>query len=85
MKESISFPDHHRRNQAEPRLHCKSQFTTRPELNSLQSQVKGFNAQISKNTKGIASNATKIKSTVKDVNEAKKRKAKELNKAGGGL
>ena len=55
------------------------------QLNSLQSQVKGFNAQISKNAKGIASNATKIKSTVKDVNEAKKRKAKELNKAGGGL
>ena len=55
------------------------------QLNSLQSRVKGFNAQISKNTKGIASNATIIKSTVKDVNDAKKQKAKELNKAGGGL
>ncbi len=55
------------------------------QLNSLQSRVKGFNSQISKNAKGIASNATKIKSTVKDVNDAKKRKAKELNKAGGGL
>jgi len=55
------------------------------QLNSLQSRVKGFNAQISKNSKGIASNATKIKSTVKDVNDAKKQKAKELNKAGGGL
>ncbi len=55
------------------------------QLNSLQSRVKGFNAQISKNSKGIASNATKIKSTVRDVNDAKKQKAKELNKAGGGL
>ena len=55
------------------------------QLNSLQSRVKGFNAQISKNSKGIASNATKIKSTVKDVNDAKKQKAKELNKAGGEL
>jgi len=55
------------------------------QLNSLQSRVKGFNAQISKNSKGIASNATNIKSTVKDVNAAKKQKAKELNKAGAGL
>ena len=50
------------------------------QLNSLQSRVKGFNAQISKNTKGIASNATNIKSTVKDVNDAKKQKAKEYGK-----
>ena len=30
-------------------------------------------------------NATKLKSTVKDVNNAKKQKAKELNKVAGGL
>ena len=55
------------------------------QLNSLQSRVKGFNTQISKNTTGIADNATKLKSTVKDVNNAKKQKAKELNKVAGGL
>ena len=55
------------------------------QLNSLQSRVKGFNTQIAKNTTGIADNATKLKSTVKDVNNAKKQKAKELNKAAGGL
>ena len=54
-------------------------------LSALQTQVKGFNTQIAKNKKDVAKNATTIKSTVKDVNDAKNQKAKELNKAGGGL
>jgi len=45
----------------------------------LQTQVKGFNTQISKNKKEVATNAGTIKSTVKDVNSAKKKKAKELD------
>jgi len=55
------------------------------QLNSLKSEVQGFNAKMSKNASNIADNAKKIKSTVQDVNQAKKQKEKELNKAGGGL
>ena len=39
-------------------------------LSALQTQVKGFNTQIAKNKKDVAKNATTIKSTVKDVNDA---------------
>ena len=52
-------------------------------LSTLQTQVKGFNTQIAKNKKDVATNATTIKSTVKDVNDAKNQKAKELDKAAG--
>ena len=52
-------------------------------LSELQTQVKGFNTQITKNKKDVAKNATTIKSTVKDVNDAKNKKAKELDKAAG--
>ena len=52
-------------------------------LSALQTQVKGFNTQIAKNKKDVAKNATTIKSTVKDVNDAKNQKAKELNKISG--
>ena len=52
-------------------------------LSALQTQVKGFNTQITKNKKDVAKNATTIKSTVKDVNDAKNKKAKELDKAAG--
>jgi len=52
-------------------------------LSTLQTQVKGFNTQITKNKKDVTKNATTIKSTVKDVNEAKNQKEKELDKAGG--
>ena len=54
-------------------------------LSELQTQVKGFNTQIAKNKKDVAKNATTIKSTVSDVNDAKNQKAKELDKAGGGI
>jgi len=52
-------------------------------LSALQTQVKGFNTQIAKNKKDVATNATTIKSTVSDVNDAKNRKAKELDKIAG--
>lgn len=52
-------------------------------LSALQTQVKGFNTQIAKNKKDVAKNATTIKSTVKDVNDAKNQKAKELDKISG--
>jgi len=52
-------------------------------LSELQTQVKGFNTQIAKNKKDVVKNATTIKSTVKDVNDAKNKKAKELDKAAG--
>ena len=51
-------------------------------LTTLQTQVKGFNTQISKNKKEVATNATTIKSTVKAVNAAKNKKAAELDKVG---
>ena len=54
-------------------------------LAALQTQIKGFNTQIAKNKKDVAKNATTIKSTVSDVNDAKNQKAKELDKAGGGI
>ena len=54
-------------------------------LSALQTQIKGFNTQIAKNKKDVAKNATTIKSTVSDVNDAKNQKAKELDKAGGGI
>ena len=40
---------------------------------------------ISKNTSNIAANAKKIKSTVQDIQAAKKQKQAALNKAAGGL
>ena len=55
------------------------------KLNSLKTQVQGFNAQITKNATNIATNAATIKSTVKDIQSAKQQKQKALNKAGGGL
>jgi len=55
------------------------------QLNTLKSQIQGFNTQMTKNATSIAANAKKIKSTVQDVNNAKKQKEKALNKAGGGL
>ena len=57
--------------------------TMQARLSTIQTQVKGFNTQIAKNKKEVATNATTIKSTVKDINEAKNRKAKELDKAAG--
>ena len=57
--------------------------TMQSRLSTIQTQVKGFNTQIAKNKKEVATNATTIKSTVKDINEAKNRKAKELDKAAG--
>jgi peptidoglycan hydrolase CwlO-like protein len=54
-------------------------------LSTLQTQVKGFNTQITKNKKDVTKNATVIKSTVSDINDAKNQKAKELDKAGGGI
>ncbi len=56
--------------------------TMQARLSTIQTQVKGFNTQIAKNKKEVATNATTIKSTVKDVNEAKNTKAKELDAAG---
>lgn len=52
-------------------------------LSELQTQVKGFNTQIVKNKKDVTKNATVIKSTVSDINDAKNKKAKELDKAAG--
>ena len=57
--------------------------TMQSRLSTIQTRVKGFNTQIAKNKKDVAKNATTIKSTVKDVNEAKNEKAKELDKAAG--
>ncbi len=57
--------------------------TMQTRLSTIQTQVKGFNTQIAKNKKEVATNATTIKSAVKDVNDAKNRKAKELDKAAG--
>ena len=57
--------------------------TMQSRLSTIQTRVKGFNTQIAKNKKDVATNATTIKSTVKDVNAAKNEKAKELDKAAG--
>ena len=54
-------------------------------LSELQTQVKGFNTQITKNKKDVAKNATTIKSTVSDINDAKNQKEKELDKAAGSI
>jgi len=61
----------------------KKKMETR--LSSLQTQIKGFNSQIVKNKKEVAKNATTIKSTVSDINDAKNQKAKELDKVAGGI
>ena len=53
--------------------------TMQARLSTIQTQVKGFNTQIAKNKKDVATNATTIKSTVKDVNEAKNTKASSSN------
>jgi len=53
-------------------------------LKALQTKVTGFNTAISKNKTNVAKNATTIKSTVKDINDAKNQKAKELNNVTGG-
>jgi septal ring factor EnvC (AmiA/AmiB activator) len=49
----------------------------------LQTQITGFNISIQKNKAAVAKNATTIKSTVKDINDARKKKAKELNAVSG--
>ena len=54
-------------------------------LSALQTRVKGFNTQIAKNKKDVSKNATTIKSTVSNVNDAKNQKAKELDKAAGSI
>jgi len=54
-------------------------------LKTLRSEVKGFNTHISKNKKDVATNATAIKSSVKNIKNAANQKSKKLDKAGGGL
>ena len=51
-------------------------------LSELQTQVKGFNTQIVKNKKDVTKNATVIKSTVSDINDAKNKTAEQLDKHG---
>jgi hypothetical protein len=48
-------------------------------LSELQTKVKGFKTRIKKNGTSVAANASHIQSTVKDVNNAKNQKAKELD------
>uniref|UniRef100_A0A6C0C634 Uncharacterized protein n=1 Tax=viral metagenome TaxID=1070528 RepID=A0A6C0C634_9ZZZZ len=57
--------------------------TMESRLKTLQSKVTGFNTAIVKNKINVAKNATTIKSTVSDINDAKNQKAKELDAAAG--
>tara|TARA_Y100001933_G_C18721143_1_gene447494 strand:+ start:205 stop:561 length:357 start_codon:yes stop_codon:yes gene_type:complete len=59
--------------------------TINQKLSALRAQIASWNISITANRNNISKNTKKIKSTVQDIKDARKKKEKKLDEAGKGM